>query len=90
MNRPTSSRDTILGAIRAHARPATELPDLAGPWIAFEDRLAQFASVLQVVGARCHRAADIAAANELLASIPEIAAAKQIVSLGSGSRSAEC
>jgi L-lactate dehydrogenase complex protein LldG len=84
MNRPTSSRDAILAAVRAQARPATELPDLTGPWIVFEDRLAQFASVLQVVGARCHRAADAAAANELFASIPEIAAAKQIVSLVPG------
>ena len=79
-----TSRDTILAAIRAQHRPAPELPDLVRPWIAYDDPLAQFTSLLQIVGARCHRVADAAAINPVLAGIPEIAAARQIVSLVPG------
>jgi L-lactate dehydrogenase complex protein LldG len=79
-----TSRDTILAAIRAQHRHSAGLPDLDQKWIAYDDPLAQFTAVLQTVGARCHRVADAAAINQVLAGIPEIATAAQVVSLVPG------
>ena len=79
-----TSRDAILAAIRARHRPAAELPDLQQNWIAYDDPLAQFSTMLQSIGARCHRVADAAAVNQVLAGIPEIASARQTVSLVPG------
>lgn len=82
-----SSRESILAAIRAQQPPGAplpELPDLAAKWIRYDDPLAQFCGVLQVVGARCHRVASLGEIDSVLAGIPEIAAARQIVSLVSG------
>ncbi len=83
-----TSRDAILAAIRAQHRPTTELPDLQQNWIAYDDPLAQFTTLLQTVGARCHRVADAAAINQVLAGIPEIATAQQSVSLVPGAGTA--
>ena len=75
-----SSRDDILAAVRRHLPEASPLPDLAGPWIEYPDPIAQFASVLEMIGGRCVRVSNIEAINGELAAMPIYAAAKQMVS----------
>ena len=79
-----SSCDEILSAIRKHLPESASLPDLAGPWIQYPDPIAQFASVLEMIGGRCVRVPNLAAINAELDSLPAYAAAKQTVSTISG------
>src|SRR5579871_4145846 len=82
-----SSRDQILSAVRRHLPESMPLPDLAGPWIQYPDPIAQFASVLEMIGGRCVRVPNIDAINAELAAIPAYATAKQTVTTipGAGS-----
>ena len=75
-----TSRDEILSAVRKHLPEAAPLPELEGPWIQYPDPIAQFASVLDVIGGRCIRVPNIDAINAELQSVPAYVAAKQIVS----------
>jgi L-lactate dehydrogenase complex protein LldG len=79
-----SSRDEILAAVRRHLPEASPLPDLAGPWIEYPDPIAQFASVLEMIGGRCVRVPNVEAINPELEALPDYAAAKQTVSRVSG------
>ena len=79
-----SSRDDILAAVRRHLPEASPLPELTGPWIEYPDPIAQFASVLEMIGGRCVRVPNIEAINGELAAIPVYAAAKQTVSRVAG------
>ena len=79
-----SSRDEILSAIRRHLPEAAPLPELTGPWIQYADPIAQFASVLEMIGGRCVRVANVEAINAELDAIPVYAAAKQTVSTIAG------
>ena len=79
-----SSRDDILAAVRRHLPEASPLPDLAGPWIEYPDPIAQFASVLEMIGGRCVRVPNIEAINRELEALPAYAAAKQVVSRVAG------
>lgn len=75
-----TSRNDILSAIRKRLPEAAPLPDLAGPWIQYADPIAQFSSVLEMIGGRCIRVPDLAAIDAALQSVPAYASAKQIVS----------
>lgn len=75
-----SSRDEILASVRRHLPEASPLPELTGPWIEYPDAIAQFASVLEMIGGRCVRVPSIEAINAELESLPVYAAAKQTVS----------
>jgi L-lactate dehydrogenase complex protein LldG len=75
-----SSRDEILTAVRRHLPEASPLPELTGPWIEFPDPIAQFASVLEMIGGRCVRVPNVAAINAELDSLAAYSAAKQTVS----------
>lgn len=75
-----TSRDEILSAVRKHLPEAVALPDLAGPWIEYPDPIAQFASVLEMIGGHCIRVPDLSAIQAELDSLPAYAAARQIVS----------
>lgn len=75
-----TSRDEILSAIRKHLPEASPLPDLDGPWIEYPDPIAQFASVLEMIGGRCIRVPTVDAINGELESLPVYVAAKQTVS----------
>lgn len=75
-----SSRDEILSAVRKHLPEAMPLPDLNGPWIQYPDPIAQFASVLEMIGGRCVRVPTIEAINAELETLPVYVSAKQIVS----------
>jgi L-lactate dehydrogenase complex protein LldG len=75
-----SSRDEILLAIRKHLPEAMPLPDLDGPWIQYPDPIAQFASVLEMIGGRCVRVPNMAAITAELETLPVYVSAKQVVS----------
>ena len=79
-----SSRDDILSAVRRHLPEASPLPELAGPWIEYPDPIAQFASVLEMIGGRCVRVPNIETINRELNAMPVYAAAKQTVSRVAG------
>jgi len=81
-----TSKTAILQAVRqargsASHLPDAGLPDLAGPWISYDDPLAQFVSVLESVGGRAIIAANIKEANGLLAEIAAYAEARTVISL---------
>ena len=81
-----SSRDEILASVRKHLVESTPLPELTGPWIEYPDPIAQFASVLEMIGGRCVRVPNVEAINAELDATPAYSAAKQTVSriLGGG------
>ena len=64
------ARARILAAIRQHAVPQAELPNLAGDWITFPDPVAKFSEVLTFVGGKPLVATDRA---ELEAQIRDLA-----------------
>jgi L-lactate dehydrogenase complex protein LldG len=80
-SRTQSSRTQILAAVRRHLPESSPLPDLAGPWIRYPDPVAQFTSVLDMIGGRCVRVPDTAAINGHLASLPEFATSQRVLSL---------
>jgi len=75
-----SSRDEILTAIRKHLPEAMPLPDLEGPWIHYGDPIAQFSSVLEMIGGQCIRVGSTDDISARLQEIPAYATARQIVS----------
>lgn len=75
------SRENILAQLRSQTLPEQELPDLAGPWIAYENLAEQFAKTLQGIGGSCHFVDSLDQAREHLQSIPTFHVAKQITSL---------
>jgi L-lactate dehydrogenase complex protein LldG len=79
-----TSKHDILTAIARHPAPAAELPDLSGPWIAFPDRLQQFADVLSSVGGRAVRVTNLDELNRTLEELPAYANAARICSLVAG------
>lgn len=75
------SREKILAQLRAQTLPEQELPDLTGPWIAYDDLGAQFAKTLQGIGGSCHFVDSLEQAREHLQSLSTFQTAKQITSL---------
>ena len=79
-----SSRDAILAALRKHAPPAVEAPELGALGVRFEDPLAQLGRAMTAVGGACVRVADLAAAAAAIGGLPQLVGAKQTVSLVPG------
>jgi L-lactate dehydrogenase complex protein LldG len=75
-----SSKNSILQAIRRHAVPAAELPNLDQAWIRYDDPFAQFQLLVESVGGRVVRLPTVAELPPALAQLNEFAAAKEIVS----------
>lgn len=75
-----SSRDEILSAVRKHLPESVALPELTGPWIQYADPIAQFSSVLDMIGGRCVRVANRESITAELETLPVYASATQIVS----------
>lgn len=65
-----SSRDTILKSVRQHLPESSVLPELDGPWIQYPDPVAQFCSVLEMIGGRAIRVPDMASLATELARLP--------------------
>lgn len=76
-----SSREAILAAVRKHLPQSSPLPDFSGPWIQYPDPIAQFASVLEMIGGRCIRVASEAEIAQELANVPQYTSARQTLSL---------
>lgn len=74
------SRNEILKSLRAQHVPDAGLPDLAHAWLRFADPLAQFESQVAGVGGRTVRVRSTDEITPYLATLPEFAAAKRIVS----------
>lgn len=77
----SNSRAEILKAIRSRDVPASPLPDLAGHWIRYPDRAAQFRTMLEFVGGQCHFVRNLAEAQQRLDSLAPYQSAKKVVSL---------
>ncbi len=75
------SRETILRSIRQHLPQSSPLPDLTGPWIRYPDPIAQFASVLEMIGGTCIRVPTVADIAAQLERIPAYASATKTLSL---------
>ena len=78
------NRDDILAMLRRNAPPAAAAPDLAGLGVTFADPLAQLARSVVAVGGACVRVADLAAAGDAVAALPQATVAKTVVSLVAG------
>jgi L-lactate dehydrogenase complex protein LldG len=76
-----SSRDDILSRLRQQTLPEQELPDLAGPWIHYENLAEQFAKTLSNIGGFCHFVPSYEEARVHLQSLESFQQAKQIASL---------
>lgn len=74
------AREDILTAVRSHAATGSELPELAGFGIQYDDPLRQFSDVLAGVGGRCVSVPDVAAANAALSDIEPYTTARKRVS----------
>lgn len=79
-----SSRDAILAAVRKQLPQSSPLPDFDGPWIQYPDPVAQFSSVLEMIGGRCVRVGSEAEIAGVLATLPQYSSAKQTLSLVPG------
>jgi L-lactate dehydrogenase complex protein LldG len=76
-----SSRDDILSRLRQQTLPEQELPDLAGPWISYENLAEQFAKTLGGIGGFCHFVPSYEEARAHLQNLGSFQQAKQIASL---------
>ncbi|WP_373650707.1 lactate utilization protein C [Schlesneria sp. DSM 10557] len=76
-----SSRDSILASVRRQLPQSAPLPPLDGPWIQYEDPVAQFVSVLESIGGRAIRVASEADIREHLNALPQFASASKTLSL---------
>lgn len=75
-----TSRDAILGAVRRHLPQSSPLPDFDGPWIRYDDPVAQFTGVLEMIGGRCFRVASESQIAAELAKLPQFSTAKKTLS----------
>lgn len=75
------SRETILRSIRQHLPQSSPLPDVVGPWIRYDDPIAQFASVLEMIGGKCIRVPDVELMAHELDRLPPFASAQKTLSL---------
>lgn len=57
------------------------LPEHEGPWVTYLDPIAQFASILEMIGGRFIRVASESEIAGQLAALPQFSAAKQTLSL---------
>ncbi|MBI1346734.1 hypothetical protein GC163_10650 [bacterium] len=76
-----SSRDTILKSVRQHLPQSAPLPVLDGPWITYPDPVAQFCSVLEMIGGKAIRVPDVAAIDTELERLPVYTTANKTLSL---------
>jgi L-lactate dehydrogenase complex protein LldG len=79
-----TSREKILGLVRANKPAPAELPSLDQNWTTFADRSRQFAEVIGSVGGQCFAVDSVEQLNQRLDEIPAYQSANQIVSLVPG------
>lgn len=76
-----SSREIILARLRQQTLPQQDLPDLAGPWIHYDNLAEQFAKTLTGIGGSCQFVESVDAARQHLQSLEAFQTARQICSL---------
>jgi len=81
-----SSRETILRSIRNQIVPSVDMPELDREWITYEDRLAQFQSVLEMVGGQAAIVEGQQDLQQAADAIPTYTSAKKTVSCVGGIR----
>jgi len=79
-----SHKQAILDKLRKHAPADMPHPGGDGPWSSFEDRVAQFTSMVEAVGGKCVSADDRFAVNRLLLESEVYTNAKKIYSAVEG------
>ena len=80
-NAMSTSKQTILEAIRRGRPESRPAPELKHAWTVYEDRAPQFAEVLTAVGGDCRAVRDVAQLNDELRSLPVVTSAKKVASL---------
>jgi L-lactate dehydrogenase complex protein LldG len=78
------SKKAILDSIRKRLPPERPLPGLDQRWIAYDDRTAQFGSMVESVGGRCVLVDEIPAINPRLEELAAYREAKRIITLVEG------
>jgi L-lactate dehydrogenase complex protein LldG len=76
-----SSREDILSRLRQQTLPPQDLPDLAGPWIRYDNLAVQFAKTLTGIGGICQFVGTYDEARAHLQTLETFQSAKQICSL---------
>jgi L-lactate dehydrogenase complex protein LldG len=71
------SRETILQSIRQHLPESSPLPELDGPWITYPDPIAQFTSVLEMIGGTAIRVPNHDAILAELQQLPHFAGSRK-------------
>jgi len=79
-----SAREKILRTLRQRKLDVPPLPSLDGPWIAYDDRAAQFAKALAAVGGQAFMASSMSDALAQVARLPVLASARKVLSLVPG------
>jgi len=79
-----TSKEAILTSIRRNRPTTTGLPGLNSAWTTYGDRRARFIEILKAVGGQAIVAHDTSDLSEQLHQLPQLIAAKQVVSLVSG------
>lgn len=74
-----SSREQILSAVRANRPAAAALPDVAPPWVTYDDPRAQFVALVESVGGRVESVATLADVAAHLGGVETFRAARKTV-----------
>jgi len=82
MNLENTSRQSILDRLQSRSIDAPPLPEVDGAMLTqFDDPVAQFSEMLEMVGGQSHQVDHPAQVEEILRSLPEFSSARQIASL---------
>jgi L-lactate dehydrogenase complex protein LldG len=80
----TTSRETILSAVRSNRPAGVTLPVLEHAWTTYADRRKQFVAVLEAVGGRALVADERVELSAHVWRLPELAGAERVASLVPG------
>jgi L-lactate dehydrogenase complex protein LldG len=80
----TTSKETILSAVRSNRPAGVTLPALKHAWTTYADRRLQFVATLEAVGGRALVASERVELSEHLWRLPELAGAERVASLVPG------
>lgn len=65
-----AARDEILKSIRQHLPQSSPLPSLEGPWIRYNDPVAQYVDLMQVIGGQAFVCRNLAEVREKITMLP--------------------
>lgn len=79
-----NARETVLSRIRQALPVAVPLPEIQGDWVSWSDPYQQLQQVLEMIGGRYFRVANLAAAQRVLEELPAFQGARERVSAVAG------